>query len=231
MVCRLCGAANPPQQSSCVTCGSPLEKTAERRGGRKHAEARGGSASWLLLCFGLGASLGLVVTRLRAGGVPPLREALFGLAVGGLAGMLLGTLPGRAGKILRRGWATLRYFLCNWIATRKLAAVRRVCEASRASDEDDPDAVVKLTAALWLSGERDQAEQILLRLIASGDDVPPLVHHNCAVAQAALGRTARAAEELEQVRRRMPSSTTLNRNLGLARWKLGQLAEASATAS
>lgn len=226
MVCRLCGAANALQQASCTVCGWPLERTVETQGRRKRAEPRAGWVAWLVLCMLLGAGLGLVILRRHSHAPVDLNSAIVGALVGALAGAGLGMLPGPGLRVAKRRWAAILFSLFTYLARRKLAQVARACDRSLEQDPTDLDTQLRLAAMLWLEGTKDRAEQVLLR-IAESPDAPALVKHNFAAIQAALGRHARAVEELQLARPRMSSSTRLVWNLGLARWAQGQFSEAA----
>jgi Flp pilus assembly protein TadD len=226
LVCRLCGTANAAQQASCTVCGWPLERQPEAQGPRKHADSRTASGAWLLLCLLLGAGLGLVGTRRRLGAPPTLEEAIIGLALGAVAGAILGLLPGPGWRTIKRQWAAFLVWLFTSIFKRKLAQVARSCDRALKDDPTDLDTQVRLAGMLWLEETRERSEQVLLRL-ADAPDSPALVKHNFAVLQAAAGRHTLAIDALQQARPRMSGSVNLAWNLGLSRWSQNQLVEAS----
>ncbi len=217
MVCRLCGAENPVQQASCAVCGTPLERPPERRGGGRHGRPRTAWMVWVSLCLALGAALGLLAVRTWTGGAPTSGRALLGMVLGALAGAALGTMPGPVGKGLRRTAALGCRFLCEHLAQRKLAGIRRRCEAE---EEQDRQSRLRLAAALWLEGARGRAEQVLQRLVEA-EPTWALAGHNFAVTQAAAGRLARAEEELARAVSAMGGATAPLWNLGLVRWHQG----------
>ena len=222
MVCRLCGAANAPQQASCVSCGSPLEHTPDTRGTRKHAEGRSAWPIWLALCLAFGAALGFALTRLRSPAPLEAQEYLPALILGALAGGLIGGVPGPAFKRLRRAWSGATAGLLGGLAARRLAHVRRQCEEAAESNRDDAATRCRLAAALWLQNHREQAEQVLQRALRM-DEEAAVARHNYGVAQAAAGRHARALEELERAQPSLSRSANLYWNLGLIRWTMNQL--------
>jgi len=226
LVCRLCGAANAPQQASCTVCGWPLERGPEARGPRRRRQTRTPWPIWLGLCLVLGASLGLVVTRVRADAPVALGAALSGALLGAVVGAGLGTLPGPGLRLLRRRWSAALVFLFSFLDRRRLSRVGRSCERSLEESPGDLDAQLRLAAVRWLEGTKDRSEQVLARLVELAE-APALARHNYGAAQAAAGRQARAVEELERARARMSGSTRLLWNLGLARWRLAQLPEAA----
>jgi len=226
LVCRLCGAANQPQQVSCSVCSSPLERPPERRGFRKHAEPRTAWFIWLGLCLVVGAALGLARVQSRSEAEFRLEQVLLGGIVGAALGVTLGALPAVTTRFSRRAWATLRYVLCRWFAVRRRGRIRQVCEERVHDDPDDFDSQIRLAGAMWLDGARDQAEQVLLRALTH-PDCPPVARHNLAVLEAAAGRLMRAIEELERAGVSQAASPAFQWNLGLARWAAGQYAEAA----
>jgi len=224
LVCRLCGASNPPQQASCATCGLPLEQPPARGGPHRHAEPRTGWFVWLSVCLALGAGLGLLIVTLRTSGPLLAARAFLGAAMGAALGAVLGTLPGPTLKVLRRAWGAVCMVFCDWSARRCLWGIRKTCEESTSAD--DRDMQLRLAAALFLEDARDRAEQVLARLLES-DSASALARHNFAVTQACAGRLARAAEELERARAHLGRSPALLWNLGIVRWKQGMLPEAA----
>jgi len=226
VVCRLCGSANAPQQTSCTACGWPLERAAEARGPLRPGEGRAVWPIWVSLCAALGAGLGLIVARVRAGGPLVPHDAALAIVIGAAAGATLGVLPGPGARGFQRGWAGALSSLYTLLASRALARARRACELALEENANDAHAQSRLAAVLWLDESRERAEQVLGRLMALPDP-SPLVRHNYAVAQAAAGRQARAVEEFEQARRHLGTSRDPLWNLGLARWALGEFSEAA----
>jgi Flp pilus assembly protein TadD len=181
---------------------------------------------WVSLCLALGAALGLLAMRTWAAGPPTSGKALLGMVLGALAGAALGTVPGPVAKALRRAGALACRFLYEYLAQRKLAQVRRQCEADAA--EENRQARLHLAGALWLEGARGRAEKVLQRL-AETEPTWALARHNLAVTQAAAARLARAGEELGRAASAMAGATAPLWNLGLVRWHQGNLQDAAET--
>ncbi len=226
MVCRLCGAANPPQQASCTVCASPLERPPERRASAKRAESLTARFVWLGVCLIVGAALGLVLLRSRYTAVPPGSQPL-AAAAGALLGVVLGALPAFLTGLLRRLRSALLFHMLNWRARHASAAIERDCLETLRQRPGDVEAQLRLACAAWLTRSRERAEQLLAKVVAN-PAAPPLARHNLAVLEAAAGRHARAIEELEAARPHLQQSVEFHWNLALARWGLRQYAEAAA---
>jgi tetratricopeptide (TPR) repeat protein len=224
LVCRLCGVANPPQQSSCTVCGAPLERSPQGRPAGA-ATPRTGWLLWLALCIVLGTALGIAVVHLWVGDNALPGSVLAGVLIGAAVGAGLGALPAPAMRAARRAWSLLMIALLDYLTKRRLLQIQKSCEEA-AEESGSYEACVRLAAALWLADARDRAEQVALRSIRS-PDASPLARHNLAVAQAQSGRRSIAMGQLEQLESEMGRSCNLWWNLGLARWGLGELAEAA----
>jgi tetratricopeptide (TPR) repeat protein len=179
----------------------------------------------MLLCSLFGAGAGVLVARTRAVDPWPSdhRVALAALT-GGVLGAALGSIPGPTEKALRAGWDRTGMYLCGWLSRRLLGRVRRGCE--RAAESGDGEARTRLAAALWLQGESERAEQVLSQVLKSPGS-SAVARHNLAVAEAALGRVARAVGEMEQAGEEMGRSARLLWNYGIACWNLRQLEQAT----
>jgi len=228
LVCRLCGAANPPQQTGCTVCGSPLERAPDRRRGPAASPKLSLThALWMLLSAAVGAVLGLLFVRARAGGGLSAGAAWLGVLLGAGGGVALGLLPGPAARLLRRGSAAIQLGLCQSLARRRCARIRAECEQALEAGEAGPETHLRLAGVHWLERRREAAERAL-RTLLDGSDGASLARHNLAVCEAEAGRWARAVEDLEQARQHLPDSGRLLWNLGIARWRLGQLDRAAA---
>jgi tetratricopeptide (TPR) repeat protein len=235
LVCRLCGAASPLQQTSCAVCGSPLEPPPARRTPRAHAQPSVGWAIWMLVCSVFGAAVGVLVAK----AYPAARSATdhsaaLAAVTGGVLGAALGSIPGPTAKALAAGWGRLGVQAYGWLSRRLLRRIRKGCE--RALEEGDEEAGARLAAALWLQGERDRAEQILSQVLeAQASRLPgvetvgasALARHNLAVVAAASGRLTRALGELGQARGELGRSGRLLWNHGIACWKLRRFEQAA----
>ncbi|HUU54864.1 MAG TPA: tetratricopeptide repeat protein, partial [Armatimonadota bacterium] len=225
MVCRLCGAANPPQQMSCVSCGSPLEHTPEARGARKHAEGRSAWYVWLALCLFVGGGLGFLLVRLRTPAPVPVDLYTIGIVLGAATGAILGAAPGPVLRAVRRVTVELKGGLFEWLSVRRFSRLREECEAELEFGKADGDACCRLATILWLLGQRSRSEQILQRALSAEDD-HAVARHNYGVAQAAAGHYARALEEFARAKGKLDRSPTVSWNMGIARWTMGQLPDA-----
>ena len=226
MVCRLCGAANSPQQTSCGSCGSSLEHTPKVSGARKHAEGRSAWYVWLALCLFVGGGLGFLLVRLRTPAPISVDLYAIGVVLGAAAGAILGAAPGPVLRGLRRGYAELKGGLFDWLSVRRFSRLRKECEEALESGETGGDVCCRLAAILWLLGQRDRAEQVLQRALSSEED-HSVARHNYGVAQAAAGHHARALEEFARAKADLDRSPTVCWNMGLARWAMGQLPDAA----
>ncbi len=225
MVCRLCGAANPPQHASCVSCGSPFEHAPVVRGARKHAQSTGWPI-WLAVCLTLGATLGFALVHFEVVDTSARYPYLAGLIVGAVGGALLGLLPGPASKSLRGSRAALFATLYQAIGIRWCGRLQQRFEGAVESDLADPETRSRLAAVLWLQGHRDRAEQILSRIIQSNPD-DAVARHNYAVAEAVAGRPSRAIPDLECAKAQLDRCAVLHWNLGLAHWTQNEFGEAA----
>jgi len=226
VVCQLCGAANPPQQVSCVSCGSPLERVPVRRGARKHAEGRGGRLIWIGICLVFGGVLGFALGRLRYSEPRMISDVLPMILAGAILGVALGALPGPAIWTIRRGWGAAVAALCEAIFLRQCVHLRRKTEASIEQGHEPDDAQCRLAALFWLEGRRDRAVQILESLLSSSKN-STIAEHNLAVAHASSGRYDRALQGFERTRAEKDFSPTCCCNIGLVRWAQRQYEQAA----
>ena len=226
MVCRLCGAANPPQRVSCISCGSPLEHTPETRGARVSAEGRGARSIWHGLCLAIGGGLGLALVRLKGGASPTPQLYAAGILAGAGAAFLMGCAPGPMLRTLRRACAQSMAGLFEWLLVRRLTRLRRRCEETLRDSPGDRDVPCRLAAILWLQGLPEGAEQVLARAVAASES-HPVARHNLAVTEAAAGRHARALDEFRSAASVSGQSARLYWNMGLSRWALGQYGDAA----
>ena len=224
MVCRLCGAANPPQQASCTACGSPLERPPERRAGARTAEPKAARAVWLALCLVVGAALGAVLTYSRPSLLAPEARPL-GIVGGAFVGLILGILPGFAASWLQWVQAALLARFLDWRSRRARGAIEQRCLRLLEERPDDAETQLRLGCTAWLSNARERAEQLLTRAL-SVPQLSALAHLNLAALEASAGRHSRAIEELAAADPRMGQSVEFHWNLALVRWSLRQYAEA-----
>ncbi len=189
LVCPLCGAKNASQQPSCIVCSSPLEREPERRGLTRPVARGTAQYTWLALSVAVGALLGIWADNARLPTSFNLGGTIAWGIFGGLAGGALGTLPGSGGRLLARNWARLRYRLYLRWAHRGRERVRTRCETILHDDPEDREAELRLAAAMWLEGDREQAEQVLLRVMKQPDP-PVLARHNYAVVNGHRGAHA-----------------------------------------
>ncbi len=189
-------------------------------------EGRAAGSVWHGMCLAVGAALGCALVRMGVAGGPAPYLYVVGALVGAGAGLLMGCSPGPVIRTLRHGWSEIMAALFEWRSDRRLDWLRRECEEAVESRRDDHDGRCRLATVLWLQGSPDRAEQLLSRVVSSGDG-HPAARHNFAVAQAHAGRHGRALEELDRARAETGQSAALYWNTGLSRWALGQYDEAA----